>query len=344
MKIDKEATNMSNQMKRDKSVELNKDKAKQEKKEKERLEKERKEREKKEKERLEKERKERLEKERKEREKSMKKSSSNLNQSQPPPPQITSSATTSDINRLDTSEFNQQQQSQSQQPQIQQGGLPSSKSENVLSIFKKSSKSDSKTKKQDTSAVQAPLPKGNFRCQVVYLDETVVPFDLDKNAIGEDLMSNVCTHLELYEKEYFSLTYRDVNNMKFWLDHDKKIKTQLKGNIGTVEPVFSFEVKFYPPEPNVLQEEITRYLLTLQLRHDIMDGKLPCTFVTHALLGSYTAQAELGDYEDATQGMLNSQQNINGLSGFDYLEGFCFAPNQTPELLAAIAEFHKDHK
>ena len=110
----------------------------------------------------------------------------------------------------------------------------------------------------------------------------------------------------------------------------------------TEEPVFNFEVKFYPPEPNVLQEEITRYLLTLQLRHDIMDGELPCTFVTHALLGSYTVQAELGDYDELTN--TTNRLNINGLTGFDYLEGFCFAPNQTPELLAAIANCHKDNK
>ena len=147
-------------------------------------------------------------------------------------------------------------------------------------------------------------------------------------------MTLVCVDLELVEKEYFSLTYRDINNMKFWLDHQKKIKEQLKGFVSTEEPVFNFEVKFYPPEPNVLQEEITRYLLTLQLRHDIMDGKLPCTFVTHALLGSYTVQAELGDFDELS----------NSNSGFDYLEGFCFAPNQTPELLAAIANCHKDNK
>jgi hypothetical protein len=116
----------------------------------------------------------------------------------------------------------------------------------------------------------------------------------------------------------------------------------LKGNVTTEEPVFNFEVKFYPPEPNVLQEEITRYLLTLQLRHDIMDGKLPCTFVTHALLGSYTVQAELGDYDELNN--TTNRLNLNGLAGFDYLEGFCFAPNQTPELLAAIANCHKDNK
>lgn len=128
---------------------------------------------------------------------------------------------------------------------------------------------------------------------------------------------------------------------KFWLDHEKRIKDQLKGHISSLEPVFNFEVKFYPPEPIILQEELTRYLLTLQLRHDIMDGKLPCTFVTHAILGSFTVQAELGDYDEINHG---DRINVNGISGFEYLEGFCFAPNQTPELLGAIAEFHKEHK
>src|SRR4029434_2071676 len=40
-----------------------------------------------------------------------------------------------------------------------------------------------------------------------------------------------------------------------------------------------------------------RYYLCLQLRDDILSGRLPCSFVTHALLGSYAVQAELGDYD-----------------------------------------------
>lgn len=72
-----------------------------------------------------------------------------------------------------------------------------------------------------------------------------------------------------------------------------------------------------------------------------MDGKLPCTFVTHAVLGGYTVQAELGDYDEINHG---DRVNINGLSGFEYLEGFCFAPNQTPELLDAIANCHMGNK
>ena len=149
---------------------------------------------------------------------------------------------------------------------------------------------------------EAPLSKNKLRCRVSLLDDDVKVFDVDKLAAGQELFDLVCKFLELIEKDYFSLTFRDANNMKFWLDHEKKIKTQLKGIVADLEPSFNFEVKFYPPEPNLLQEDITRYLLTLQLRHDIMDGKLPCSFVTHALLGSYTVQAELGDYDPEVHG------------------------------------------
>jgi hypothetical protein len=36
---------------------------------------------------------------------------------------------------------------------------------------------------------------------------------------------------------------------------------------------FNFEVKFYPPDPSQLQEDITRYQLCLQVRNDILSGK-----------------------------------------------------------------------
>lgn len=37
--------------------------------------------------------------------------------------------------------------------------------------------------------------------------------------------------------------------------------------------MFNFEMKFYPPDPNQLQEDITRYQLCLQIRNDILNGK-----------------------------------------------------------------------
>ena len=95
--------------------------------------------------------------------------------------------------------------------------------------------------------------------------------------------------------------------------------------------IFYFEVKFYPPDPGTLREDITRYQLCLQIRNDIITGRLPCSFVTHALLGSYLAQSELGDYDPKEH-------------SFDYLSDFRFAPNQTPELEEKVMELHKQHK
>ncbi|KAG8582690.1 hypothetical protein GDO81_008165 [Engystomops pustulosus] len=94
---------------------------------------------------------------------------------------------------------------------------------------------------------------------------------------------------------------------------------------------FVFNVKFYPPDPAQLTEDITRYYLCLQLRQDIATGRLPCSFVTHALLGSLMLQAEVGDYDE------------DELSA-DYISDFQFAPNQTKELEDKVVELHKTHR
>lgn len=62
-------------------------------------------------------------------------------------------------------------------------------------------------------------------------------------------------------------------------------------------------------------------------------GRLPCSFVTHALLGSYAVQSQLGDYDPAEHG-----------TGYQYLKDVSFAPNQAQELLEKIAELHRTHK
>ncbi|NXF99000.1 E41L2 protein, partial [Sakesphorus luctuosus] len=95
--------------------------------------------------------------------------------------------------------------------------------------------------------------------------------------------------------------------------------------------IFTFNVKFYPPDPSQLTEDITRYFLCLQLRQDIVSGRLPCSFVTHALLGSYTLQAELGDHDPEEHRS-------------DYISEFQFAPNQTQEMEEKVAELHKTHR
>ncbi|KAL2308483.1 hypothetical protein Nmel_001524, partial [Mimus melanotis] len=148
-----------------------------------------------------------------------------------------------------------------------------------------------------------------------------------KRSRGQVLFDKVCEHLNLLEKDYFGLTYRDTENQKNWLDPAKEIKKQIRSGAWQ----FAFNVKFYPPDPAQLSEDITRYYLCLQLRDDIVSGRLPCSFVTLALLGSYTVQSELGDYDPDEYGS-------------DYVSEFRFAPNHTKELEDKVIELHKSHR
>uniref|UniRef100_G3PIE8 Erythrocyte membrane protein band 4.1 like 2 n=1 Tax=Gasterosteus aculeatus aculeatus TaxID=481459 RepID=G3PIE8_GASAC len=145
-----------------------------------------------------------------------------------------------------------------------------------------------------------------------------------KRAKGQFLFFKVCEHLNLMEKDYFGLFYMDNHAQTCWLDPTKDIKRQIRNNNWQ----FVFNVKFYPPDPSLLTEDITRYLLCLQLREDVASGRLPCSFVTHALLGSYTLQAEFGDHEP-------DQPRTLGLGQLT------FAPNQNKDMEEKILELHK---
>ncbi|XP_076612586.1 band 4.1-like protein 2 isoform X12 [Chaetodon auriga] len=185
-----------------------------------------------------------------------------------------------------------------------------------------------------TSIFQSPLRlvrKTKMKlvvCHVTLLDGTDFTCEVEKRAKGQYLFFKVCEHLNLLEKDYFGLTYTDSHEQMCWLDPTKEIKRQIRSNNWQ----FAFNVKFYPPDPSLLTEDITRYLLCLQLREDVASGRLPCSFVTHALLGSYTLQAEFGDYEPDQPRPL------------DYISQRTFAPNQNKEMEEKILELHKSHR
>ncbi|KAM6054046.1 band 4.1-like protein 1 isoform 7-T8 [Chlamydotis macqueenii] len=181
----------------------------------------------------------------------------------------------------------------------------------------KTQKSPQKTSKKMKSAL----------CRVTLLDASEYECEVEKHARGQVLFDMVCEHLNLLEKDYFGLTFCDSDSQKNWLDPSKEIKKQIRSGPWN----FAFTVKFYPPDPAQLTEDITRYYLCLQLRADIITGRLPCSFVTHALLGSYAVQAELGDYD--------AEEHVG-----NYVSDLRFAPNQTRELEERIMELHKTYR
>ncbi|XP_059768029.1 band 4.1-like protein 5 isoform X5 [Balaenoptera ricei] len=119
-----------------------------------------------------------------------------------------------------------------------------------------------------------------------------------------------------------------LTRMMHWLDGTKSIKKQVK--IGSPY-CLHLRVKFYSSEPNNLREERTRYLFVLQLKQDILSGKLECPFDTAVQLAAYNLQAELGDYDLAEHSP-------------DVVSEFRFVPVQTEEMELAVFEKWKEYR
>uniref|UniRef100_A0AAZ3QG76 Protein 4.1 n=1 Tax=Oncorhynchus tshawytscha TaxID=74940 RepID=A0AAZ3QG76_ONCTS len=149
----------------------------------------------------------------------------------------------------------------------------------------------------------------------------------EKHATGSDLFVKVCDHLNLLERDYCGLAVWDTPTSRTWLDASKEIRKQ----VADYTYEFTFNVKFYPPDPAQLTEDLTRYYLCLQLRKDILSGLLPCSFVTLAMLGSYTAQSELGEYDPEVHGS-------------HYTKELRLAPGQGKELEDKVMELHRTYR
>ncbi|KAG8038328.1 hypothetical protein G9C98_006655 [Cotesia typhae] len=168
--------------------------------------------------------------------------------------------------------------------------------------------------------------KNIIQCQVILLDGTDLPIELSKKALASDLYEQVFYSLDLIEKDYFGLQYTDSNNVQHWLDPTKPIKKQIK-----IGPPYTLrlKVKFYSSEPNTLREELTRYQFFLQLKQDILEGKLHCPHNVAIQLSALALQSELGDYDSS----IHTAATVSE---------FRFVPGQTEEMELEILDEYKN--
>ncbi|KAJ9592429.1 hypothetical protein L9F63_015845, partial [Diploptera punctata] len=194
-------------------------------------------------------------------------------------------------------------------------------------LSRRKGRNTQKASSQIKSGSQRLIPNKHLvQCKVILLDGTDLSIDLTKKAVGSDLYEQVFYSLDLIEKDYFGLQYTDANNVQHWLDPTKAIKKQVK-----IGPPYTLrlKVKFYSSEPNSLREELTRYQFFLQLKQDIVSGRLECPFQTAVELSALSLQSELGDFEDGSHTPATVSE-------------FRFVPNQTEEMeIAVLDEYRK---
>ncbi|XP_050458466.1 FERM domain-containing protein 5 isoform X2 [Cataglyphis hispanica] len=125
-------------------------------------------------------------------------------------------------------------------------------------------------------------------------DNEIIYCDFQPQDKGRHILEYVCKQLNILEMDYFGLRYVDKERERHWLDLAKTAIKQVK---DMHEILLCFRVKFYPPDPLRLKEEITRYQVYQQLKRDLLYGRLCCTPGEAALLVACIIQSELGDYD-----------------------------------------------
>jgi hypothetical protein len=138
------------------------------------------------------------------------------------------------------------------------------------------------------------------------------------------LLDNIYKYLNLIETAYFGLRYQDNANQTHWLDPAKRVSQQIKG----VSPITLYlGVKFYAADPCKLVEEITRYQFFLQVKLDILQGRLPVPQELATELAALALQSELGDYSPSRHSP-------------GYVSEFRFHSAQTEEVEQAVEVAH----
>ncbi|XP_029686359.1 tyrosine-protein phosphatase non-receptor type 21 isoform X1 [Takifugu rubripes] len=130
--------------------------------------------------------------------------------------------------------------------------------------------------------------------RIQLLNGEFVEFTLSVESTGQECLEAVAQRLELREITYFSLWYFNKQNQQRWIDLEKPLKKQLD-KYG-LEPTVYFGVVFYVPSVVQLQQEITRYQYYLQLKKDVLEGRISCSLEQAIRLASLAVQADFGDF------------------------------------------------
>ncbi|XP_010190570.1 PREDICTED: tyrosine-protein phosphatase non-receptor type 3 isoform X2 [Mesitornis unicolor] len=176
------------------------------------------------------------------------------------------------------------------------------------------------------------LPKEKTRseiiCNVHFLDGSVQSFKVNKQDTGQILLDMTYNQLGVTEKEYFGLQQNETSvDSPRWLEPNKPIRKQLKGGFPCT---LRFRVRFFIPDPNVLKNSFSRHLFFLQLKTDIVEGRLSCPINSAVVLASYAVQSQLGDY--------NAAVHHSG-----YLSNYNFIPEQNKDFLTKVESLHEQH-
>ncbi|CAJ0949116.1 unnamed protein product, partial [Mesorhabditis belari] len=169
-----------------------------------------------------------------------------------------------------------------------------------------------------------------IKVAVQLLDDTeTITSEFKRSEPAQAILDYVLETMNIKETDYFGLRYQDHDRHRYWVDLSKPISHMAKQFKFPDTLTLRLRFRFYPNDPHMLREEITRYQLFVQLQRDLLHGRLYCPQGTAAHLAALVLQSQLGDYDEAIHGEL-------------YASKYKLLLKQTPKIEEKIEELHRE--
>lgn len=147
------------------------------------------------------------------------------------------------------------------------------------------------------------------RVVVVLLTGQKLEALVDPCTTAQQMFESIITHIELPEFFFFGLTHINEGE-HFFIEPDTKLhkvapegwKDHWKENGPVITLTVYVRVKFYPSSVSLLRHQISKHLLYLQLRHNILEERTLCDDDQCMELSALALQAEYGDYDPESMG------------------------------------------
>ncbi|XP_048736294.2 LOW QUALITY PROTEIN: tyrosine-protein phosphatase non-receptor type 21-like [Ostrea edulis] len=140
--------------------------------------------------------------------------------------------------------------------------------------------------------------KNVFVVGVEMLDHSYLECTLNSDSTGQECLESIAQRIELSQTQYFGLRYVTKKMQYHWIDLTKPLKKQIEKNLQPGHsPRLYFGVLFYIPGAHKIVDDVARYQYFLQLKTDIVEGRIPVSVEQVIRLGAFSLQAEFGDYE-----------------------------------------------
>ncbi|CAH4037883.1 tyrosine-protein phosphatase non-receptor type 14 [Pieris brassicae] len=138
--------------------------------------------------------------------------------------------------------------------------------------------------------------KSLFVISVELLDGGVADCTLSVDSTGQECLDNVCQRQAINQPEFFGLRYVNRSQQPRWVQLDRPLKRQLE-KYSSAHQLYLRVMYYVTSGTSLITDEVTRYHYFLQLKNDLVEGRIICDCQQAVVLASYSRQAEYGNHD-----------------------------------------------